>query len=543
MDEDEGSLNGEEGNAQETEFEGLFRPYIQDIEDLTDNLFSTSLIQDCSLKDETSGSILYSEMSAPKQLSVLHKDKLDTWIGNGKKRYTLLFSAGINGCDPTTFHTNCDNKGPTVTLIYNVNGNIYGGYNRVSWMPGSGESIYDRDAFLFLLDGPVQKPNKFTIKSPEYALTMDKTCGPVFGQGPDLLTFQNLVTKNLNSFQLNTVMSPASYHISKETVTEITGGQFAAEDVVIYAVEDLAEEVSLPSPWREMDLPTWDSELENLLKDEIVKYWPLKEMGVAENVIPYVNILLLGPVGAGKSSFFNTLNSFFRGRLAIQARAGSSDTSLTKSFNVFPIIYEQRPLRFRICDCRGFEDAHGVDVFDIEAILDGNMKNNYTFVEKTHITKDSPFYRRDPNMHDRIHCVAFVVDANNDPDYPMTEHVQEQIKKTQEVMNQKRIPQLILMNKIDGLSQNLKKDISRIFYSPEVKERVDKLAHSLRLPPYTVLPMKNMDVEQRTNNNVNILALYNLRQMLRAADDYLLNYLDEFQGDKFERNYEKSTNQ
>jgi hypothetical protein len=58
-----------------------------------------------------------------------------------------------------------------------------------------------------------------------------------------------------------------------------------------------------------------------------------------------------------------------------------------------------------------------------------------------------------------------------------------------------------------------------------VKERVDKLAHSLRLPPYTVLPMKNMDTEQRINNSVNILALYNLRQMLRAADDFLLNYL------------------
>jgi hypothetical protein len=40
--------------------------------------------------------------------------------------------------------------------------------------------------------------------------------------------------------------------------------------------------------------------------------------------------------------------------------------------------------------------------------------------------------------------------------------------------------------------------------------------------------MKHMDTEQRINNSVNILALYNLRQMLRAADDFLLNYLDEF---------------
>jgi hypothetical protein len=49
------------------------------------------------------------------------------------------------------------------------------------------------------------------------------------------------------------------------------------------------------------------------------------------------------------------------------------------------------------------------------------------------------------------------------------------------------------MNKIDGLSETVKRDLSSLFYSSEVKERVDKLAHSLRLPPYTVLPMKNMD--------------------------------------------------
>lgn len=72
-------------------------------------------------------------------------------------------------------------------------------------------------------------------------------------------------------------------------------------------------------------------QLEELLKREIEEYWPLREMNVPENEIPYVNVLLLGPVGSGKSSFFNTLNSIFRNRVSIQARAGSSENSLTKS--------------------------------------------------------------------------------------------------------------------------------------------------------------------------------------------------------------------
>ncbi|VDI13612.1 Hypothetical predicted protein [Mytilus galloprovincialis] len=485
-------------------------------------------------------------MAYTKHISKIDKNSINSWIGGGRKQYTLLYSAANDGCDPTKFHTNCDNKGPTVTLVYNVNKNVYGGYARVSWM-STGESVYDGDAFLFFLKGkPGQKPNKFTAKAPEYALTMNKDCGPSFGKGPDLLTFKDAVTKGTNSFPLNSVMSPATYQISADTVTEMTDGLFDAEDIVVYAVEDVAEEIYLPTPWRKMDLPeelksTWNAGVLNYLKKDIEDYWPLREKGVSENVIPHVNILLLGPVGAGKSSFFNTLNSFFMERLSIQARAGSSDTSLTKSFNVYSIISNGRPLRFRICDCRGFDDTHGVDMRDIEAMLDGNIKNKYKFVDKSHIRTDNLLYRRDPKIHDRIHCVVFVVDANNDPDYIMTEHVQEQIKQTQDHMNEKDIPQLILMNKIDGLSESVRRDLSRIFHSKEVKERVEKLSHSLRLPSYTVLPMKNIDTEQCMDIHVNILALYNLRQMLRAANDYLLNYLDEFMVDKCEPTDEKSS--
>ena len=175
-------------------------------------------------------------MALSKQISE-HEDLLSKWIGGGKKRYTLLYSAAGHGCDPTAFHNNCDNKGPTVIIVYNINGNVYGGYARVSWMSGAGVSVYDSDAFLFLLTG--QKPCKFTIKSPEYALTMDTNCGPVFGKGPDFLTFKNVVTKTTEAFPLNSVMSPGTYKISPETVTEITGGKFDVENLVVYAVEGL----------------------------------------------------------------------------------------------------------------------------------------------------------------------------------------------------------------------------------------------------------------------------------------------------------------
>jgi predicted GTPase len=65
---------------------------------------------------------------------------------------------------------------------------------------------------------------------------------------------------------------------------------------------------------------------------EIEEYTPMVEFdGGGADKIPFVNILLMGRISSGKSSFFNTVESVFKGRLSIRSRAGCATSSLTKS--------------------------------------------------------------------------------------------------------------------------------------------------------------------------------------------------------------------
>ena len=60
------------------------------------------------------------------------------------------------------------------------------------------------------------------------------------------------------------------------------------------------------------------------IKENLLAYRPVSESNVTA-----ANILLLGQIGAGKSSFFNSINSIFRGKITSKACSGSFEHSVT----------------------------------------------------------------------------------------------------------------------------------------------------------------------------------------------------------------------
>ena len=53
-------------------------------------------------------------------------------INKERSRFVRCWHAEMDGWAASTFHSNCDGRGPTVTII-KVNSYIFGGYTDVSW--------------------------------------------------------------------------------------------------------------------------------------------------------------------------------------------------------------------------------------------------------------------------------------------------------------------------------------------------------------------------------------------------------------------------
>ncbi|XP_060070665.1 interferon-induced protein 44-like [Ylistrum balloti] len=455
------------------------------------------------------------------------REQLHRWIDvNHRMRFILLFKASRDGCVATTFHTFCNNKGPTITILYNTNGSVFGGYTSTSWHSNNTYSADDK-AFLFRLrhNGNCQ-PQKFSkMPSAESAIYGHANYGPTFGgsNGHDLRTFTGIINKNGNFFPLNGTTSLGSYYdMQGQSYNSVMNGHMQVLDLEVYGVEELK---MLQRPWvRNVE---WNARFMKELKESIETYKPLPGLGLQQT-----RILMVGQVGSGKSSFFNTINSIFRGHISGQANAGSAEHSLTTTYRMYQVRdgYAGRPLNFRLCDTRGLEEEQGLDDHEICYLLDGHVPDRFQFNPAVPLSPEVMGFVKGPGLGDRIHCVAFVVDSSTVD--VISEKVLERIKNMQTKMNQRSIPQVVLLTKIDRICELVTDEISDVFVSPTVKECVDRVAMVMGLPRSHILPIKNYECEVELDQNVNILSLLCLRQVLHFSDDYLYNQLDQIETEK-----------
>ena len=85
-------------------------------------------------------------------LSSQHKEQVREWLaedpeyGGKDVKLHLLYRGSRDGWEPSQFHSRCDNKGPTVTVIKTTAGYLFGGYADLSWTSANQYQSSDDDS-------------------------------------------------------------------------------------------------------------------------------------------------------------------------------------------------------------------------------------------------------------------------------------------------------------------------------------------------------------------------------------------------------------
>ncbi|XP_061177265.1 interferon-induced protein 44-like [Saccostrea echinata] len=241
--------------------------------------------------------------------------------------------------------------------------------------------------------------------------------------------------------------------------------------------------------------------------------------------VKYLNCLLLGQSASGKTSFFNTCATALKDENRVLAPLSvykPSGSSVTSTFETHPLYTKSdKILPLRIFDCRGLHNADGVTTEDVRLMIEGHIISGYQINPCVHIQNNHANYRKNPQFGDKMHCLVYVVNADNPNAALAGEKAIEIFANMRKLLAPLNVPQLVLMNKVDRLRASLSEDISQVFRSEEVHRKFRAVADFMELPEMNVLPMSNYHKETSPDLKKDILALSNLKVIIDRGNDFI----------------------
>ncbi len=153
---------------------------------------------------------------------------ISNWImPNRKIIYNQIYAATRDEGTGVSFHSHCDNKGPTLTLIESTNGYIFGGYISISWEGPSGWTYKGNDdnAFIFSINNKL----KYPIQDKSKVIYNESKHGPDFGNNDIYLVNENFLAKSDNQCNCTSYKAPPE---------KIAGGKnFQIKELEVYTVQ------------------------------------------------------------------------------------------------------------------------------------------------------------------------------------------------------------------------------------------------------------------------------------------------------------------
>lgn len=420
----------------------------------------------------------------------------------GQAGLSLLFKASVHGFDASAFHQKCDRQGPTVTVAYNTSGYIFGAFTSKDYAQ-TGQYIADEKAFLFSFNQQDVRAAPLRVMSTETQRALiDGSTGPNFVS----MVFLYNNTATVGGYGSGT------YNYDP---TEMYGDNLQLSECEVYRVEGFGS--LMEKPWRNIE---WSLEKRKSLMD-IIKSWT-----PSVSLVQKARVLLVGPVGAGKSSFFNSINSVFKGHVSCLANTGTAGTSLTTQFRVYPIKVNDKCLPVTLCDSMGLEEGPnaGLDIDDFTNILKGHIQDRYQFNASVPLQTDSSYYCKTPALKDRIHTVVFVMDACKIK--LVSEKMSEKLAAFRRKANHMGIPQIVLLTKVDEACRLVGEDLTRVYQSHYIYRMMQEVSLLLGVSVSAVVPVKNYSKELELDMNSDLLLLSAVLQIIRCTEAYC----DDFPG-------------
>ncbi|MEQ2312567.1 hypothetical protein AMECASPLE_032392 [Ameca splendens] len=271
----------------------------------------------------------------------------------------------------------------------------------------------------------------------------------------------------------------------------------------------------LDKPWLQMEWGGRDTDL------QFINNYTPKADGLQQ-----FRILLHGPVGAGKSSFINSVISSLEGKICHRAVVcNTGQSGFTKEYKTYRIQTgnQQNMSPLVLNDMMGLGNVNRrhrrVHVKDVKKAMKGRIKDGYKFNPESSLSETDQFYNKTPNVNDKVHVLVSVIDA--DKVNLLSDNVVEIIQDIRDDATDLGIPHVAILTKIDEACPEIKKDVKNLCKSRLLQKRVKDISKKVGIPENCIFPVKNYHSERNVDNDIDALVLNTLRCIIEIGDEYL----------------------
>lgn len=182
-------------------------PEKKDIESITDDLSKHILelsnklkkmeMENKKLKEENVHNVKAHDITRSRIMSFSDEELIKKWISETNPenvKLSLIYRATLHGDTASAFHSKCDNKGPTLTIVETTTGRKFGGFSNLNWDQSANYKTNDAGAFLFSLDTKI----KFKNTNSSNIIYGNSSYGPTFGGGHDFYIADKCTTNVQN---------------------------------------------------------------------------------------------------------------------------------------------------------------------------------------------------------------------------------------------------------------------------------------------------------------------------------------------------------
>ncbi|TWW69921.1 Interferon-induced protein 44 [Takifugu flavidus] len=268
-----------------------------------------------------------------------------------------------------------------------------------------------------------------------------------------------------------------------------------------------------PQPWREMPV----NNKENL---NFVRQYEPKNT----DDVQHLRVLVHGPVGAGKSSFINSVDTVLRRKITGRALTDGIrvEGSFTTKYKNYKMIRDSDP-NSHYCvsfnDIVGLEENKGVHVDDVILALKGHVRDGYEFNPSSPLKKGDEGYNPSPTLQDRVHILVSVVSA--DGAVIITDEMVKKMRKIRKAASDMGIPQLTIITKGGKACPTVKDNVGNLYKSKYLKQKTEEFCSKLGIPMNCVFLVKNYEKETSLKDDVDAPILCALTQIISFGDDFL----------------------